>query len=204
MIVLHLIVICLLLTNIRSIQLYPRPCISYSKILCLVHLRYSLFPANTILKMLLVTQFAYFASLQKPPFEEFSCVLLFLLRLWRLLLVADNQCTEGSLIPGDQGYYIPHPLPYPGYPSTTGHTTLLHTPGLQMHIFVLFCSFLITCAFEPKPKTRQHFASVHYSMKLVTVPQLYPPTVALYQPTYRSVQWGRTGVGRGKGLGRKD
>ena len=135
MIVLHLIVICLLLTNIRSIQLYPMPRISYSKILCLVHLRYSLFPANTILKMLLVTQFAYFASLQKPPFEEFSCVLLFLLRLWRLLLVADNQCTEGSLIPGDQGYYIPHPLPYPGYPSTTGHTTLLHTPGLHCVIY---------------------------------------------------------------------
>ena len=101
-------------------------------LIILVHLRYSLFPANTILKMLLVTQFAYFASLQKPPFEEFSCVLLFLLRLWRLLLVADNQCTEGSLIPGDQGYYIPHPLPYPGYPSTTGDTTLLHTPGLHM------------------------------------------------------------------------
>ena len=104
----------------------------------MVHLRYSLFPANTILKMILVTQFAYFASLQKPPFEEFSCVLLFLLRLWRLLLVADNQCTEGSRVPGDQGYYIPHPLPYPGYPSTTGHTTLLHTPGLQMQIFFYF------------------------------------------------------------------
>ena len=144
MIVLHLIVICLLLTNIRSIQLYPMPCISYSKILCLVHLRYSLFPANTILKMILVTQFAYFASLQKPPFEEFSCVLLFLLRLWRLLLVADNQCTEGSLIPGDQGYYIPHPL---SYPSTStgevyrGRSTAKHTTTWWVTMFdILSCT----------------------------------------------------------------
>ena len=119
MIVLHLIVICLLLTNIRSIQLYPMPCISYSKILCLVHLRYSLFPANTILKMLLVTQFAYFASLQKPPFEEFSCVLLFQLRLWRLLLVADNQCTEGSQVPW-------------------GRLTMFHTPLMYTRLCSVF------------------------------------------------------------------
>ena len=74
-----------------------------------------LFFVESILKGGL-TQFAYLASLREAPFEEFSCVLLFLLRLSavsRLLLVADNQCTEGSPIPRDPGYYIPHPLRYP-------------------------------------------------------------------------------------------
>ena len=204
MIVLHLIVICLLLTNIRSIQLYPMPCISYSKILCLVHLRYSLFPANTILKMLLVTQFAYFASLQKPPFEEFSCVLLFLLRYVEAFAGSRQSMYRGESDPRGPGllYSTPSPIPrIPLYHRT--HHALTYPWTTNANIF-LFCSFLITCAFETKPETRQDFASVHYSMKLVTVPQLYPPTVALYQPTYRSVQWGRTGVGRGKGLGRKD
>ena len=106
---------------------------------------------------------------------------------------------RGESDPRGPGLLYSTPSPIPGIPLY--HSTLLHTPGLQMQIFFLFCSFLITCAFEPKPETRQHFASVHYSMKLVTVPQLYPPTVALYQPTHRSVQWGRTGVGRGKAWG---
>ena len=116
MIVLHLIVICLLLTNIRSIQLYPRPCISYSKILCLVHLRYSLFPANTILKMLLVTQFAYFASLQKPPFEGFSCVLLFLLRYVEAFAGSRQSMYRGESDPRGPGLLYSTPSPIPGIP----------------------------------------------------------------------------------------
>ena len=176
--------------------------------------------------MLLVTQFAYFASLQKPPFEEFSCVLLFLLRYVEAFAGSRQSMYRGESDPRGPGLLYSTPSPIPGiplyhrthhaltYPWTTHvcqYTTnrsLQTKPQkpniLRMQIFLLFCSFLITCAYEPKSETRQHFASVHYSMKLVPVPQLYPPTVALYQPTYRSVQWGRTGVGRGKGLGRKD
>ena len=109
---------------------------------------------------------------------------------------------RGESDPRGPGLLYSTPSPIPGIPLYHRTHHALTYPWTTNAVF--FCSFLITCAFEPKPETRQHFASVHYSMKLVTVPQLYPPTVALYQPTYRSVQWGRTGVGRGKGLGRKD